>query len=158
MSVTYRPITFTTREQEYHLETAAHYTGSGGWRADAEALAAYDGDLNSSDVRLRGVFVLQNFDALGADMHFALAPGRKNTHRLITSLLKFAFHPNTKNLPALRAFIPAQNVETQMAALHLGFTFSAKIPAGIASVDEVVLMVLKREDCRWTLPVMRGAN
>ncbi len=147
------PIHFTTRDQDYHLEVAAIFTSSGGWRSDAQTVAAYD---DAGDKRMRGVMVFQNHDAFGADVHFALAPGRRNTRRLFESLLKFSFHPTMKNLPAIRAFIPAENVEMQLAAIHMGFTIEARIAAGVLSSSDVVLMVLKRENSRWSLPVQSG--
>lgn len=153
-------IHFTTREQKYHLEIAAGFTRSGGWRDDAHVVAAYDraGDIGHPTNKLRGVMVFQNHDYFGADVHFALAPGRRNTRDLMVSLLRYAFSPSLKDLPAIRAYIPVENVDMQLAALHMGFTIEATIRAGIVSSSEVVLMVLKRENCGWTLPARRNAS
>lgn len=152
-------IRFTTTEKDYHLAIAAEYTASRGWRADAIAVAAYDDGAERADQnQIRGIFVLQNFDGFGADVHFALAPGRHNTRRLVQSLLTFSFHPSWQNLPSLRAFIPITNVEMQQAALHMGFQVVARLPSGVMSMDDAILMVLKQEDCRWTLPVTRGTE
>jgi hypothetical protein len=74
-----------------YLRLAADLTGSGGWRQDAVAYAAYESEADVAEGKIRAVFVLQNLDALGADLHLAMAPGRRMTRMVLEDLARFLF-------------------------------------------------------------------
>mgnify|MGYP001809775733 FL=1 len=142
---------FTKADQDKHLEIAAKLTRSTGWRDDATSFAAYDERGDEQD--LLAVVVFQNVDMTGADIHFAGARPGWASRRLLRGLFRFAFAPRLAGYNMLRAPIPEANVDAMVLALRSGFRFDGRLRAGAADGSDAILMSMKRDECRWILPV-----
>lgn len=141
MAVTRRILTMD--KQEVLLRWAGARIGIDSWRSDSYALG-----LLEPDGRVIAVGVLNMFHDQGAWVH--LAADRSRNWLCAPELLPqvFAWPFIELGLERLTARIAMGNIESQIAALRLGFHVEGAEPRGFNGQDVAIFGMLRGE-CPW---------
>lgn len=134
------PVTITKLDQPYLLATAADLTGGGHFMHDAIALGFYDDpDLTS----LRAVIVFDCLRGQDADVHLAMAPGRRMTRHLAQQLVMVAMiHPAGLRRKRLWAQIRASNKQAIAAAVGAGFEFEYRRRGSALHGEDAIVLTM----------------
>lgn len=127
------------------LDQALALTLSEGWMADAIAVGGFV--PSNAGEAADAVMVLQNLTTLGGEVHFGLREGAHATPRLVRGFMHFAFR--VRRLPMVVAPVFAWNAAAQVMALKAGFRVGGYLASARPGRDDVVVLRLAAEDCRW---------
>ncbi|MCA0421940.1 MAG: GNAT family N-acetyltransferase [Proteobacteria bacterium] len=139
---------FTRKNQPALLEAALAATSSTGFKEDAVAIGA--SIEPGSPICAVGVF--QAFEADAAEFHFGLIGEGRITPQILQAFASLAFHHKALNLGRVWARIEASNAPAQVAALKTGFSFDARVRAGMANGKDAILMSMTRPQPGQPLP------
>ena len=140
---------FSRSNSNGYLEMAAKHTGGGRFMEDAVPLAVFK-QPTGEHPQIVLIVVFQNINEAGAEIHFVTFVKNWATQRLLTSLFTFAFKYGHHSM--LRAPILADRTDIQIAALKAGFRFDGRLRSGALGGKDAILMTMKNDECRWTLP------
>lgn len=139
---------FTRKDQPALLQAALSATLSTGFKPDAIAIGA----SVDPGAPICAVGVFQGFEADAAEFHFGLIGGGRITLQVVQAFASIAFHHKALNLSRLWAKIEAGNAPAQVAALKAGFSFDARVRAGMANGKDAILMNMTRPQPGQPLP------
>lgn len=137
------PIHMTRANQTDLLSRAAELTDCHRWAHDAAALGMYD---DAEKTSLRAVIVVENRTAYGADLHFAMEPGRRINRQIIAHMvLVLMTHAAGLRIPRLWAHIAASNAPTIALCVQCGFQFEYRKRGSAAGEEDAIVMSLDRD-------------
>lgn len=139
---------FTRKDQKALLLAALPATRSTGFKADALAIGA----SIEPGAPICAVGVFQAFEGDMAEFHFGLIGEGRMTHQIVQAFATIAFHHKAMNLGRVWARIDAGNASAQVAALKVGFSFEARVRAGMANGNDAILLSMTRPQPGQPLP------
>ncbi len=117
--------------------------------ANARGIKAVD-----SRGHTRGVIAYDNWTENSCQAHMAVStPIAWRT--LLGSAFSYPFEELGRGL--ILAVIQSSNIKSLKVAAHMGFRMAHRVRDGWAIGEDLVMLELRREDCRWIQPQRKAA-
>jgi len=101
---------------------------------------------------LCGAIIFEQLKIGSAQMHICLPrPIKALRQGLFTAAADYIFNYHGKQM--VYGLIPETNHKSLTLNLHAGATEVARIPKALDGVNDLVLVQLQKEDCRWYTPL-----
>jgi hypothetical protein len=101
---------------------------------------------------LCGAILFEQLKVGSAQMHICLPrPIVALRQNLFTAAADYIFNYHGKQM--VYGLIPATNKKSLQLNLHAGATEIARIPKALDGVNDLVLVQLQKEECRWYTPL-----